>query len=172
MGGYLQIWAASREDFDRLNRSCLPLAQRAAKSLTKINAQFLEIFNQNETIAKYAAAQANLSYGAGFENEDPTLVPTKTIIQTIDGPRALMSRADVNFYRSHLQSLIKSGNNNLAELDALARTMRETLDRLQKIARFFRFTDKQEQDARRKAQQGGGSGLKRARKSRRGKRKK
>ena len=172
MGGYLQIWATSREDFDHLNRSCLPLAQRAAKSLTKINAQFLEIFNQNETIAKYAAAQANLPYGVGFENEDPTLVPTKTIIQTIDGPRALMSRADVNFYRSHLQSLIKSGNNNLAELDALARTMRETLDRLQKIARFFRFTEKQEQDARRKAQQGGGSGLKRARKSRRGKRKK
>ena len=171
MGGYLEIWKSSRDDFDRLNRSCLPLAQRAAKSLTKINAQFLEIFNQNETIAKYAAAQANLPYGVGFESEDPTLVPTKTIIQTIDGPRALMSRADVNFYRSHLQALIKSGNNNLAELDSITRTMRETLDRLQKIARFFRFSEKQEQDARRKAQQGGG-GAKRARKSRRGKRKK
>ena len=171
MGGYLQIWATSREDFDRLNRSCLPLAQRAAKSMTRINAQFLEIFNHTETIAKYAAAQANLPYGVGFESEDPTVVPTKTIIQTIDGPRALMSRADVNFYRSHLQALIKSGNNNLAELDALGRTMRETLERLQKISRFFRFTEKQEQDARRRAQQGG-SGLKRARKSSRGKRKK
>ena len=171
MGGYLEIWKGSRDDFDRLNRSCLPLAQRAAKSMAKINAQFLEIFNKTETIAKYAAAQANIRYGAGLENEDPTLVPTKTIIQTIDGPRALMSRADVNFYRSHLQSLIKSGNNNLAELDAVARTMRDTVERLQKIARFFRFTDKQEQDARRKAQQGGG-GLKRARRSPRGKRKK
>lgn len=166
MGGYLAIWAKSRADFDRLNRSCLPLAQRAGKSLAKINAQFLEIFNQNEAIAKYAAAQANLPYGTGMEQEDPTLIPTKTIIQTIDGPRALMSRGDVNFYRSHLRSLIKSGNSNLAELDALARTMRETLDRLRKIERFFRFTERQEQDARRKTQQGA-SGVKRAGKSRR-----
>jgi hypothetical protein len=171
MGGYLEIWKGSRGDFDRLNRSCLPLARRAAKSLAKINVQFLEIFNQNETIAKYAAARANMPYGVGLENEDPSVVPTKTIIQTIDGPRALMSRADVNFYRSHLQSLIRSGNNNLAELDAITRTMRETLDRLEKISRFFRFTEKQEQDARRKALQGGGGGLKRARKSRRGRRK-
>jgi hypothetical protein len=144
----------------------LPLTERAGKSLAKINANLLEIYNLNEAIAKYAAAQSNLVYGAGMENEDPALVPIKTLIQTIDGPRSLMSRDDVNFYRSSLKSIIKSENSTLAELEKLGRTMRETLGRLKKIERFFQFTDKQEQDARRKAQQGA-SGAKRAGKSRR-----
>lgn len=169
MGGFRKIWGKSVKDFDRLNRSCLPLIQRRGKSLAKINAVFLEIYKQSETIAKYAAAQAGLDYGAGFEHEDRALIPIKTIIQTIDGPRTLMSRADVNFYRSNLQSIIKHEKSSLAELDVLARTVRETLDRLRKIERFYRHTEKQEQDARRKAQQGA-SGVKRAGKSARRKR--
>jgi hypothetical protein len=166
MAGYLEVWGKSRKDFDSHNRACLPLTVRAGKSLAKINANLLEIYNLNEAIAKYAAAQSNLVYGAGMENEDPALLPIKTIIQTIDGPRALMSSDDVNFYRSNLKSIIKSENSTLAEVEALARTMRETLGRLRKIERFFKFTDKQEQDARRRAQQGA-SGAKRASKSRR-----
>jgi hypothetical protein len=168
MAGYLEVWGKSRKDFDNLHRACLPLTERAGKSLAKINANLLEIYNLNEAIAKYAATQSNLVYGAGMENEDPALVPIKTIIQTIDGPRALMSRDDVNFYRSNLKSIIKSETSTLAELEVLARTMRETLGRLRKIERFFQFTDKQEQDARRKAQQAvGASRAKRAGKSRR-----
>lgn len=171
MAGRLEIWGMSVKIFDRLHRSCLPLTQRTGKSLAKINANFLEMYNQNEAIAKYAATQANLVYGAGMEQEDPALLPIKTIIRTLDGPRDLMSRDDVNFYRSHLQSIIKYENSNLAELDALARTTRETLGQLRKIERFFRFTEKQERDARRKAQQGP-VGVKRAGKSRRGKKRK
>ena len=166
MAGYLEVWGKSRKDFDSHHRACLPLTVRAGKSLAKINANLLEIYNLNEAIAKYAAAQSNLVYGAGLENEDPALLPIKTIIQTIDGPRALMSRDDVNFYRSSLKSIIKSENSTLAEVEALARTMRETLGRLRKIERFFKFTDKQERDARQRAQQGA-SGAKRASKSRR-----
>jgi len=166
MAGYLEVWGKARKDFDSHHRACLPLTERAGKSLAKINANLLEIYNLNEAIAKYAATQSNLTYGVGMENEDPALVPIKTIIQTIDGPRALMSPADVKFYRSNLKSIIKQGNSTLAELDALARTMRETLGRLRKIERFFQYTDKQEQDARRKAQQGA-SGARRATKSRR-----
>jgi hypothetical protein len=168
MAGYLEVWGKSVKDFDNHHRACLPLTERTGKSLAKINANFLEMYNLNEAIAKYAAAQSNLVYGAGMENEDPALLPIKTIIQTIDGPRALMSRDDVNFYRSNLKSIIKSENSTLAELEALARTMRETLGRLKKIERFFQFTDKQEQDARRKSQPGAGaSRAKRAGKSRR-----
>ena len=166
MAGYLEVWGKSRKDFDSHHRACLPLTVRAGKSLAKINANLLEIYNLNEAIAKYAAAQSNLVYGAGLENEDPALLPIKTIIQTIDGPRALMSADDVNFYRANLKSIIKSENSTLAEVEALTRTMRETLGRLRKIERFFKFTDKQEQDARRRAQQGA-SGAKRASKSRR-----
>jgi hypothetical protein len=166
MAGYLEVWGKSRKDFDSHHRACLPLTERAGKSLAKINANLLEIYNLNEAIAKYAATQSNLTYGVGMENEDPALVPIKTIIQTIDGPRALMSPADVKFYRSNLKSIIKQENSTLAELDALARTMRETLGRLRKIERFFQYTDKQEQDARRKAQQGAG-GAARASKARR-----
>ena len=163
MAGYLEVWGKSRKDFDSHHRACLPLTERAGKSLAKINANLLEIYNLNEAIAKYAATQANLVYGAGMENEDPALLPIKTIIQTIDGPRALMSRDDVNFYRSNLKAIIRSETGTLAELEALARTMRETLGRLRKIERFFQFTDKQEQDARRKTQQGAGaSGARRA----------
>jgi hypothetical protein len=166
MAGYLEVWGKSRKDFDSHHRACLPLTERTGKSLAKINANFLEIYNLNESIAKYVATQSNLVYGAGMENEDPALVPIKTIVQTIDGPRSLMSPADVKFYRSNLKSIIKSENSTLAEIEALARTMRDTLGRLKKIERFFRFTDKQEQDARRKAQQGA-SGTRRAVKSRR-----
>jgi hypothetical protein len=166
MAGYLEVWGKSRKDFDSHHRACLPLTERAGKSLAKINANLLEIYNLNEAIAKYAATQSNLTYGVGMENEDPALVPIKTIIQTIDGPRALMSPADVKFYRSNLKSIIKQENSTLAELDALARTMRETLGRLRKIERFFQYTDKQEQDARRTAQQGAG-GAARASKARR-----
>lgn len=168
MAGYLEVWGKSRKDFDSHHRACLPLTERTGKSLAKINANFLEIYNLNEAIAKYAAAQSNLVYGVGMENEDPALLPIKTIIQTINGPRALMSRDDVNFYRSNLKSIIKSGASTLAELEALARTTRETLGRLRKIERFFQFTDKQEQEARRKAQPGGGATVaRRAGKSRR-----
>ena len=166
MAGYLEVWGKSLKDFDSHHRACLPLTERAGKSLAKINANLLEIYNLNEAIAKYAATQSNLTYGVGMENEDPALVPIKTIIQTIDGPRSLMSPADVKFYRSNLKSIIKHENSTLAELEALARTMRETLGRLRKIERFFQFTDKQEQDARRKAQQGA-SGARQAVKSRR-----
>ncbi len=166
MAGYLEVWGKSRKDFDSHHRACLPLTQRTGKSLAKINANFLEIYNLNESIAKYAATQSSLVYGAGMEQEDPALVPIKTIIQTIDGPRALMSPADVKFYRANLKSIIKNENSTLAELEALARTMRETLGRLKKIERFFQYTDKQEQDARRKAQQDT-SGMRRAVKSRR-----
>jgi hypothetical protein len=166
MGGRREIWGKSLKDFDSLNRGLLPLAERTVNSLAKINANFLEIHNLNEAIAKYAATQSNLLYGAGMENENPALVPTKTIIQTINGPRSLMSPADVKFYSSNLKSIIKNDNKNLAELEALARTMRETLGRLKKIERFFQFTDKQEQDARRRAQQGA-SDTRRAVKSRR-----
>ena len=166
MAGYLEVWGKARKDFDSHHRACLPLTERAGKSLAKINANLLEIYNLNEAIAKYAATQSNLVYGAGMESEDPALVPIKTIIQTIDGPRALMSPDDVNFYRSNLKSIIKSETSTLAELETLARTMRETLGRLKKIEKFFQFTNKQEQDARRKAQQGA-SGAKRASKSRR-----
>jgi hypothetical protein len=166
MAGYLEVWGKALKDFDNHHRACLPLTERAGKSLAKINADLLEIYNLNEAIAKYAATQSNLTYGVGMENEDPALVPIKTIIQTIDGPRALMSPADVKFYRSNLKSIIKQENSTLAELDALARTMRETLGRLRKIERFFQYTDKQEQDARRKAQQGAG-GAARASKARR-----
>jgi hypothetical protein len=166
MAGYLEVWGKSRKDFDSHHRACLPLTERAGKSLAKINANLLEIYNLNEAIAKYAATQSNLTYGVGMENEDPALVPIKTIIQTIDGPRALMSSDDVKFYRSNLKSIIKQENSTLAELDTLARTMRETLGRLRKIERFFQYTDKQEQDARRKAQQGA-SGARRASKARR-----
>jgi hypothetical protein len=166
MAGYLEVWGKSLKDFDSHHRACLPLTVRAGKSLAKINANLLEIYNLNEAIAKYAATQSNLAYGVGMETEDPALVPLKTIIQTIDGPRSLMSPDDVKFYRSNLKSIIKHENNTLAELEALARTMRETLGRLRKIERFFNFTDKQEQDARRKAQQGA-SGTRQAVKSRR-----
>ncbi|HYR78368.1 MAG TPA: hypothetical protein VEO55_00085 [Candidatus Dormibacteraeota bacterium] len=166
MAGYLKVWGKSLKDFDSHHRACLPLTERAGKSLAKINANLLEIYNLNEAIAKYAATQSNLTYGVGMENEDPALVPIKTIIQTIDGPRALMSSDDVKFYRSNLKSIIKQENSTLAELDKLARTMRETLGRLRKIERFFQYTDKQEQDARRKAEQGA-SGARRATKSRR-----
>jgi hypothetical protein len=166
MAGYLEVWGKSRKDFDSHHRACLPLTERTGKSLAKINANFLDIYNLNESIAKYAATQSSLIYGAGMENEDPALVPIKTIIQTIDSPRSLMSPADVKFYRSNLKSIMKSENTVLAEVEALARTMRETLGRLKKIEGFFRFTDKQEQDARRKAQQGA-SGTRRAVKSRR-----
>jgi hypothetical protein len=166
MAGYLEVWGKSVKDFDKLNRDCLPLTQRAGKSLAKINDLFLQMFNLNETIAKYAATQANLDYGAGLEQEDPTLVPIKTIIRTTEGQRSLMSRDDVKFYRSNLQSIIKHEKNSLAELEALARTLRETLDRLRKIDRFFGYTDKQEQDARRKAQ-AGASGVRRTGKARR-----
>jgi len=166
MAGYLEVWGKSLKDFDNHHRACLPLTERTGKSLAKINANFLEMYNLNEAIAKYAATQSNLVYGAGMENEDPALLPIKTIIQTIDGPRSLMSRDDVNFYRSNLKAIIKSENSTLAELEALGRTMRQTLDRLRKIERFFQFTDKQEQDARRKKQPGA-SGAKRAGKSRR-----
>ena len=166
MAGYLKVWGKSLKDFDSHHRACLPLTERAGKSLAKINANLLEIYNLNEAIAKYAATQSNLTYGVGMENEDPALVPIKTIIQTIDGPRALMSSDDVKFYRSNLKSIIKQENSTLAELDKLARTMRETLGRLRKIERFFQYTDKQEQDARRKAQQGA-SGTRGATKSRR-----
>jgi len=166
MAGYLEVWGKSLKDFDSHHRACLPLTVRAGKSLAKINANLLEIYTLNESIAKYAATQSNLAYGVGMENEDPALVPIKTIIQTIDGPRSLMSPADVKFYRSNLKSIIKHENSTLAELEALNRTMRETLGRLRKIERFFQFTDKQEQDARRKAQQGA-SGTRPAVKSRR-----
>jgi len=166
MAGRLEIWGKSQRDFDSHNRALLPLAERTTKSLSKINATFQEIYNLNEAIAKYAATQANLVYGAGLESEDPALLPIKTIIQTINGPRALMSRDDVNFYRSNLKATIKSETSTLADLEALTRTMRETLGRLRKIERFFQFTDKQEQDARRKAQQGA-SGTRRATKARR-----
>jgi hypothetical protein len=166
MAGYLEVWGKSLKDFDNHHRACLPLTERTGKSLAKINANFLEMYNLNEAIAKYAATQSNLVYGAGMENEDPALLPIKTIVQTIDGPRSLMSRDDVNFYRSNLKAIIKSENGTLAELEALGRTMRQTLDRLRKIERFFQFTDKQEQDARRKKQQGA-TGAKRAGKSRR-----
>ena len=115
MAGYLEVWGKSRKDFDSHHRACLPLTERAGKSLAKINANLLEIYNLNEAIAKYAATQSNLTYGAGMENEDPALVPIKTIIQTIDGPRALMSPEDVNFYRSNLKSIIKSETGTLAE---------------------------------------------------------
>jgi hypothetical protein len=53
MAGRLEIWGNSLKQFDRLHRSSLPLTLRTGKSLAKINANFLEIFNQNETIAKY-----------------------------------------------------------------------------------------------------------------------
>ena len=168
MAGYLKVWGKSLKDFDSHHRACLPLTERAGKSLAKINANLLEIYNSNEAIAKYAATQSNLTYGVGMENEDPALVPIKTIIQTIDGPRALMSSDDVKFYRSNLKSIIKQESSTLAELETLGRTMRDTLGRLRKIERFFQFTDKQEQDARRKAQQGASaSGARRAGKSRR-----
>jgi hypothetical protein len=166
MAGYMEVWGKSVKDFDKLHKDCLPLTQRAGKSLAKINDAFLQMYNLNETIAKYAATQANLTYGAGMEQEDPALIPIKTLIQTINGPRSLMSRDDVKFYRSNLQAIIKQEKSSLAELDALARTLRETLDRLRKIDRFFGYTDKQEQDARRKAQ-AGASGVKRASRSRR-----
>jgi hypothetical protein len=166
MAGYMEVWGKSVKDFDKLHKDCLPLTQRAGKSLAKINDAFLQMYNLNETIAKYAATQANLTYGAGLEQEDPALIPMKTIIQTINGPRSLMSRDDVKFYRSNLQAIIKAEKSSLAELDALARTLRETVDRLRKIERFFGYTDKQEQDARRRAQ-AGASGVKRAAKSRR-----
>ena len=168
MAGYLEVWGKSRKDFDSHHRACLPLTERTGKALAKINANFLEIYNLNEAIAKYAATQSNLVYGGGMEQEDPALLPIKTIIQTINGPRSLMSPTDVKFYRSNLKSIIKSENSTLAEVEALARTMRETLGRLKKIERFFQFSDKQEQDARRKAQQGASaSGTRRASKSRR-----
>ena len=166
MAGYMEVWGKSVKDFDKLHRECLPLTQRAGKSFAKLNDAFLQMHNLNETIAKYAATQANLTYGAGMEQEDPALIPIKTIIQTINGPRSLMSRDDVKFYRSNLQAIIKHEKNSLAELDALARTVRETLDRLRKIDRFFGYTDKQEQDARRRAQ-AGASGVKRGAKARR-----
>jgi hypothetical protein len=167
MAGYLEVWGKAVKDFDKLHRDCLPLTQRAGKSLAKLNDAFLQMYNLNETIAKYAATQANLIYGTGMEQEDPALIPIKTIIQTINGPRSLMSRDDVKFYRSNLQAIIKHEKNSLAELDALARTIRETVDRLRKIDRFFGYTDKQEQDARRRAQ-AGASGVKRGAKARRG----
>ena len=166
MAGYLKIWGKSVKDFDNLHRSFLPLTKRTAKSLAKINANFLEIHNKNEAVAQHAAAQGKLTYGAGMENEDPVLVPIKTIIQTLSVPRGLMPPEHVKFYRSSLQAIIKYHNSNLAELEALARTMRDTGGRLKKLERFFLYTDKQEQDARRKAQSGA-RGAKRAGKSRR-----
>ena len=166
MAGYMEVWGKAVKDFDKLHRDCLPLTQRTGKSLAKINDAFLKMYELNETIAKYAATQGNIDYGVGMEQEDPALVPIKTIIKTIDGPRSLMSRDDVKFYRSNLQAIIKHEKSSLAELDTLARTLRQTLEKLNKIDRFFGYTDKQEQDARRRAQ-AGASGVKRAAKSRR-----
>lgn len=151
MAGRLEIWGKSVKDFDNLHRSMLPLTKRLGKSLAKINANFLEMHKANEAVAQHAATQGNLTYGAGMENEDPALVPVKTIIQTLSGPRGLMPPEHVKFYRSQLQLIIKYHNSNLAELEALARTMRDSGGRLKKLERFFRYTDKQEQDARRKA---------------------
>lgn len=166
MGGRLAIWGNSIKHFDRLHRSSLPLTVRTGKSLAKINANFLEIYNQNETIAKYIALKAGFGYGVGFEHEDPALIPTKTIIKSLTIPRHLMPADELNFYRSRLKSIIKAENSNLAEIEALARTTRQTLDLLRKIARFYRFTHTQELAARQKAQQKA-SGVKRAGKSRR-----
>src|SRR5260370_41216758 len=118
------------------------------------------------TLPKDGATQWSLVSGAGMKKDDPALFLIKQIIQRMDGPRPLMSPADVKFYRANLKSIIKNENSTLAELEALARTMRETLGRLKKIERFFQYTDKQEQDARRKAQQDT-SGTRRAVKSRR-----
>src|SRR5258708_15236264 len=165
MAGYLEVWGKSVKDFDKLQRDCLPLTQRTGKSLAKINDAFLKMYELNETIAKYAATQGNIDYGVGMEQEDPALVPIKTIIKTIEGPRSLMSRDDVKFYRSNLQAIIKHEKSSLAELDGLARTLRQTLEKLNKIDRFFGYTDKQEQHARRRAQAGARGG-KRADKSR------
>ena len=166
MAGRLEVWGKSLATFDRLHRSSLPLTVSTGKSLAKINATFLEIYNLNETIAKYAAQTAGFPYGEGFENEDPALLPVKTILKTIDGPRGLMSRDEVNFYRSQLKTMTKSMNSNLAEIQKLAGTTRKTLETLNRIERFYRFTEAQEQAARRKTQQSTG-GVKRAGKTRR-----
>jgi hypothetical protein len=109
---------------------------------------------------------AGFPYGEGFEREDPGLVPIKTILKTVDGPRGLMSRDEVNFYRAQLKAMTRSMNSNLAEIQKLARTTRKTLETLGRIERFYRFTEAQEQAARRGSQQGAG-GAKRAGKSRR-----
>lgn len=165
MAGYLRIWGKSIKRFDRHIRSCLPLTRQTQKSLTKINADFLGLHSQNETLAKYVAKKAGFEYGVGFEHEDPAMIPIKTIIKGIGGRRHLMPRDEVNSYRKQIQSIIEHENRTLAELDALARTTRATLDRLRKIDRFFRYTERQEQDARRKVRQS--ASVNRATKSRR-----
>ncbi len=69
MAGYLRIWGKSIKRFDRHIRSCLPLTRQTQKSLTKINADFLGLHSQNETLAKYVAKKAGFEYGVGFEHE-------------------------------------------------------------------------------------------------------
>lgn len=142
MAGYLEVWAGSLKQHDGLIRSLRELTLRTTASLEAIHSNLMRSAEQTESIAVRAARDAGIEYGGRNPEEPLAFGSLDVIIRTLSGPRQLMTREQVEFYRSRIRSILKLSEADIRESAKLASSIKRGRECLKKLERFYSMKDK------------------------------
>jgi len=138
MGGHLRIWGKSRKTHDKLVKSLQPLTKRTEESFQKISSTLGKIRELTGEVGKFAANLSSIEYPTETTQGAAASVAIDTIARTLDGQRHEMTSAEVRFYRSKLQTILRLQQNNVAEVGKLASSIRQRRDCMKKILTFYK----------------------------------
>lgn len=136
MGGKMEAWGASVKRHDQLIRGLREQLARTIDSLVAIQSNLEKLGEETDSAAVRAAHESGIDYEPGGHLRNP-FEPLDLLIQTLDGPRHLMTDEEVKFFRDRIRASLKLIDANQRESTKLASTSKRNRDDLKRLEQFY-----------------------------------
>ncbi len=142
MGGRLEFWGGRLFEHDQLIRSLARQSKVQADSFLAILSNFTQLGADTESLGRFVAKGAGIEYPEGVSDKLPAAVALDVVVQSLSGPRHLMTRDEVAFYRMHLRQFRKLQARNATQVAKLAKVIAENQRCLTKVEGFYTMSGK------------------------------
>ena len=142
MGGRLEVWGGRIGEHDQLIRLLARQSKVQADSFLAILSNFTRLGEQTEALGRFVAKGAAIDYPEGITDKLPAAVALDVLVQSLAGPRHLMTREEVAFFRGQIRQFLALQTRNANQVAKLAKVIAENRRSLARVERFYTMSAK------------------------------